>query len=309
MSARVTLLLAACLASAARAESLDDLRKAADAQPGSLAAHQKLAAACEKAGHRLGAQRAWWAACQLAETDPASRSKAREALLRLDKSWQAVLDLDAELQADWKKLSADLARKGDPALDRMAALWRRTPLVVDEQWCSTRNPLDAFTRVTLAWKGKKLLGQGGESVLLVPQRESKGLAGRTLVVEALELTIEGRTYSKDPELEVSVQVGTGKLAWGEATEDPKAPVWVLARRVGSRAEAMQPIRFWFRYYPPRGIGVGLPLCDPRMRGSSKPISVADTLAAALRLESLLPRNKIELTTFTLTLFVRAAAGD
>jgi len=303
------LLLAACFASVTRAGALDGLRKAVDAQPGSLAARQKLAAACEKAGDKLAAQRGWWAVYQLAEADPAARSKAREALLRLDKSWQAVLDLDAELQADWKTLSAELARKGDPALDRMVALWRRTPLVIEEEWCSTRSPLDAFTKVTLEWKGKKLLGQGGVSVLEVPQRESKGLAGQTLVVEALELTVEGRTYSKEPELEVTVQVGTGKLAWGKIADDPKAPVWVRARRLGSRDHPMQPIRFWLRYYPPKGIGIGLPLCDPRMQGGEKPIAVGDGIAAALRIESLLPRNRIEVHAFTLTLHVRERGGD
>ena len=307
MSARA-ILLAACFASAARGGEIDALRKAIDAQPGSLAARQELAAACEKAGDRLGAQRAWWAACQLAEADAAARSKAREALLRLDKGWKAVLDLDGELQADWKKLSAELAKKGDPALDRMAALWRRTPLVVDEEWCSARNPLDAFTKVTFEWKGSKTLGKDGLSVLEVPQKERKEFAGRTVVVEALEIAIEGSTHSKEPELEITVQVGTGKLTWGKVADDPKAPVWVLARRVGSRDEAMQPIRFWLRYYPPKGIGVGIPLCDPRMRGSGKPIKVTDTLAAALRLESLLPRNKIEVSAFTLTLYVRDRVG-
>lgn len=308
MSARAAIVLTALLAAVVSpAGELEALREAIEREPGSLEARRKLAAACQEAGDRLGAQRAWWAAWLLAEDAAAARSRARAALVALDRHWQAVFDRAAERQGDWAKLAERLANKGDPDLDRMVALCRRRAPVVDEPWCSPRGPLDAFRKLTLAWKGTKVLGKGGVSVLEVPQKEAKGLAGQTIVVEALELTVEGRTHSKEPELEVTAQVGTGTLTWGKATEAPKAPVWVRARRLGSRDDAMQPIRFWLRYYPPKGIGVGTPLCDPRMLGRGKAFEVRDALAAALRLESLLPRNKIEITRITLTLYVREHA--
>lgn len=303
-----TLLTLLSLASLAVAGEAAAPRDAVDADPGSLAARLELAAAREKAGDRLGAQRAWWAACQLAEKDDAARTRARDALVRLDKEWKAVIDLGTETQGQWRKLAGGLAKKGDPAVDALLSVWARAPLVVDEEWCSTRNPLDAHTKVAYAWKGAKVLSKDEITVLELPQKERTEFAGRTLVVEAIELTIQGRTYSKEPELEVTIQVGSGKLAWGKITEDPKAPVWVLARRIGSRDEAMRPIRLWLRYYPPKGIGVGTPLCDPRMRGSGKPVKVDAALAATLRIESLLPRNKIEVNDFALVLYVRDHLG-
>lgn len=284
---------------------VDRLRAAVAAKPASAELRWQLAQALTKAGLKRDAQRACWAAYLLADKKQPLRSQAREALLRLDKRWQALFDLEKQQAAGWKKLARELRTDGGPTPEQIAALWSRVALVIDEEWNSTRDPLADFSKLIFQWKGNKLLGKGGVPLLDMPARQRNGFAGRTVVVEALEITIEGNTYSKEPELEVTAQVGTGEVKWGKPGEDPKAPVWVHARRLGSWNDPMQPIKFWLRYYPAKGIGVGAPLVDPRMRGSGHPIKLDKPLTASVRLESLLPKNRIQITTVTLTLYLRA----
>jgi len=285
-------------------KTLEELRTAVAKQPASAHVRLSLGAACEKAGAKEEAQRAYWAAYLLAGEGDAARSRAREALLRLDRRWKEALDLEKDVEAQWKKAARKLKAKDAPALRDLGALWSRLPLVVEEPWRSTRDPLADFTRQVFAWKVKTVLGKDGAPVLELPAKERKDFPGRTAVVEALEVTIEGTTYSDEPELEVRAQVTAGKAAWWKPGEKVKAPVWVRARRVGSTNEAREPIKLWLRYYPPKGIGVALPLGDPRMRGASEPIKLGEPLTASVRLESLLPRNKIEVTNVTLTLYLR-----
>ncbi len=304
--ARAIALSLALLAPAAAAgeKALDDLRAAVAAQPASAQAQWNLAVACEKAGATDEAQRAYWAACLLADEKDPLHSRAREALLRLSPRWQAVFDLEKELAADWAKQTEKLRAKGDPLLADLAALWSRRALVVDEEWCSTRDPLADFTKVVIEWKGKKVLGKEGVPILELPAKEQKELAARGVVVEAIELQIDGRALSEDPELEVAAQVAAGDIAWPAGDKDPAAPVWLRASRLGSRSKPMEPLRLWLRYYPPKGIGLATPMADPRMRGGNKPLKLGRPLAASVRLESLLPRNKLEVTNVALTLYLR-----
>ena len=284
--------------------TLEALRAEVASHPASAGARWNLASACEKAGAKADAQRAYWTAYLLAARTSPLRTKAREALFRLDKGWKTVFDLGKELGADWRKQTASIRGGASPEAAQLLDLWARVVPVVDEPWRSTKDPLAAFTKLTIEGKGKKLMGKGGVALLDMPPRQRKDLQGKTIVVEAIEVTIEGQTLANEPELEVTAQIAAGDVPWGKPGEDPKAPVWVHARRVGSRSDAAAPIHFWLRYYPPKGIGVGVPLADPRMRGSGKPLKLDRPLTASVRLESLLPRNRIQIAAIALTLYVR-----
>jgi hypothetical protein len=287
-------------------KSLDDLRAAVAAKPGSAEARAELAAACEKAGATAEAQRAWWAAYLAANEKAPLRGQAREALLRLDKGWKTLLDLEKETQADWPKLTDTIRAKGGTLAGDIAALWSRSALVVDEEWCSTRDPLADLTRVAFEWKGSHALGKDGAPLIDLSPVTRESVGAKAASVEALELRIDGRTSAERPELDLAAQVAPGSVAWGKAGEEPKAPVWVVVRRLGSEAKAGDAFRFWVRYYPPKGIGIGTPLVDPRMRGANAELALDKPLAASVRLESLLPRNKMEVSSVTLTLFLRSA---
>jgi len=302
----IVLSLALLSVAAAGEKTLDDLRAAVAAQPASAQARLDLAAACEKAGAADEAQRAYWAALLLADEKDPLHSRAREGLLRLSPRWQALFDLEKELAADWAKQTEKLRAKGDPLLADLAALWSRRALVVDEEWCSTRDPLADLTKVVIAWKGKKVLGKEGVPVLELPVKEQKELPAKAVAVEAIEIEVEGRCLSEDPELEVAAQIAVGDIAWAPGDKDPAAPVWLRASRLGAKSKPMEPLKLWLRYYPQKGIGLGLPLVDPRMRGASKPLTLDRPLAASVRLESLLPRNKLEVSNVTLTLYLRTA---
>ena len=299
----IGLLLFASAASAGE-KPLEELRAAAAAQPASAEARLALAAACEKAGAKEEAQSAYWAAYAIADEKDAARSQARDALLRLDKSWKALLDLEKELRGDWQKLAEPLKAKSGQAAADLAALWARTGPVADEEWCSTRDPLARFAKLTIEWKGNKTLGKEGVAALELPTKTRDDFAGRTVAVEAMEVEVTGRTLAERPEIELAAQVGVGEVVWGKPAEDPKAPVWLRASRLGGDHKAMEPVKLWLRYYPPKGIGLGLPLADPRMRGANGPLKLDKPLAASVRLESPLPRNKLEVTNVVLTLYLR-----
>jgi hypothetical protein len=286
--------------SPARAAAAAELAATLDPQ----AARSELAAAREKAGAKEEAQSARWAAYLAADEQAPARGQARDDLLRLDKGWKALFDLETQLQGDWPKVAEAIRAKGGPLAGDLAALWSRAVAVVDEEWCSTRDPLADLTRAAIEWKGSHVLGKDGAPLVDLPPTTQENFLSKAAVVEALEIRIEGRTSAERPELDVSAQVGPGSVAWGKAGEEPKAPVWVLVRRLGSEAKAGEAIRFWVRYYPPKGIGVGTPLVDPRMRGASNELTLDKPLAASIRLESRLPRNQIEVTSVTLTLYLR-----
>jgi hypothetical protein len=149
-----------------------------------------------------------------------------------------------------------------------------------------------------------MLGKNGVPVLELPAKERKGLPARAVVVEALEFEVEGRTLAEGPELDVAVQVAAGEITWPAREQVPRAPVWLRASRLGAESKPMAPLRLWLRYYPQKGIGLGLPLADPRMRGGARPLELGHPLAASVRPRSALPRNRVEVTKVTLTLYLR-----
>ncbi|NQT87106.1 hypothetical protein HQ560_10095 [bacterium] len=280
------------------------LLAAAGQAPGSAAARWQLASALEKEGRAGPAQDAYWAAYLTAPVGDAMQSRAREALLRLDARWQALFDVEKERGAEWAKLEKSLKPKAGITAGQLVALWRRAPIMKEEPWASTRDPLADLEKVVIGWQGGKTRGKGGVACLDMPVRQRAELAGKTVVVEAIEVLVEGDAASADAEVEVTAQVGAGAVTWGKPGEDPKSPVWVNVRRLGRKGEAGEPAALWARYYPARALGIGTPLVDGRMRGAAGELKLAKPLAASVRVESLAPQSHIRIKRVGLTLYLR-----
>jgi len=304
MRTSLQILVVWCAVVGAGETAVDRAREAAAASPESIEARWALALEAEKAGLKGEAQTAAWETYLMATADAAARSKARAALLRLDRNWQAVFDVEKAQEKPWRTGAAGLGTRHGASAEDIVRLWSRIPCVVDESWRSTRNPLEGLQKLVIQWQGGKTLGKGGVAVLDLPVRRKEGLVGRSLSVKALEVLVEGKAIAENPELEVTVQVGTGDLAWGAPGEAPKSPVWGNVRRLEGDFDEKDPVSLWLRYYPERGIGAGAPRVDARMRGADASLKLDGPLGATVRVEALPPRVAMEASRITLTLYVQ-----
>jgi hypothetical protein len=304
MRTSLQILVVWCAIAGAGETPLDRAREAVAASPQSIEARWAFAQAAEKAGQKGQAQTAAWQTYLMASGDPAVRSKARATLLRLDKSWQAVFDAERAREKPWREGGAGLATKHGVSAEDIMRLWSRIPCVVDESWRSTRDPLEGLQKLVMQWQGGKTLGKGGVAVLDMPVRRKDGLVGRSLSVKALEVLIEGKAIAKNPEVDVTVQIGPGDLAWGAPGEEPKSPIWVHVRRLEGDFDEKEPVSLWLRYYPQRGIGAGAPRVDARMRGADASLKLDAPLGATVRVEALPPRVALDVSRITLTLYVQ-----